>query len=337
MRRPLAVLVAVSVALGALVACGRPGDGGYRLTAWFPRAVALYPESHVKVMGIDVGRVTGITTHDDAIEVTMRIDRDVPLPPDVQASIVPLSLIGERNIVLSPPWHEGLDRIADGATIPLERTHVPVEPDEALQAVTDLAKAVDPSAVAGLVTNGAAALDGKGATLNDALRQGGDLASLLAAQDGTLLKIAADAHVLASTLNSRADALGRLLDDFASVTGELSSEREAITGFLRSLVELTDEGKALLTDYRIQLPADLASVASVALTVQANADSVQQLLQSLDLIGQGVIGAYDPSTGGTLIRFTGSPTVAMGLQTVFDALGLGKVPCADVILKDATC
>ena len=60
MRRGAAAFVLALVAAVGLPACAQPGDGGYRLTADFSRAVALYPRSRVKVMGVDVGTVTSI-------------------------------------------------------------------------------------------------------------------------------------------------------------------------------------------------------------------------------------------------------------------------------------
>ena len=51
-RRMGLLLVVVALTAG-LSACADPGDGGYRLTAYFPRAVALYEQSRVKVMGVD--------------------------------------------------------------------------------------------------------------------------------------------------------------------------------------------------------------------------------------------------------------------------------------------
>src|SRR5207302_110328 len=149
-----------------------------KLKATFAKAVALYPQSLVKVMGISVGHVSAVRVKPDHIEVEMVIDRSVPLPDDVEASIVPLSLIGERNIVLAPPWTPGKAKIADGATI--NKTHVPVEPDEALKAITDLANAIDPQAVKKLITNGAAALAGHGADINAVLDQASQLTQFLA-------------------------------------------------------------------------------------------------------------------------------------------------------------
>jgi phospholipid/cholesterol/gamma-HCH transport system substrate-binding protein len=337
-RVPIAAVavIAVAVLAGGLAGCGG-GPDGYVVQASFPRAVALYEQSAVKVMGIDVGTVTRVRVMDDHVEIEMVIDDDVPLPLDVEASIVPLSLIGERNVVLSPPWRPGDERIVDGYRIPAEHTHVPIEPDEALQAITDLAEAIDPAAVRALVTNGAAALDGHGADLNRALRETADLTTLLATQDDALIAVAEDVHRLAGVLRTRQEVLGRLIDEFATVTGVLADEREAIAAFLDGLARLTEEGNALLTRYEVQLPQDLGSLARVALTIQANADSVQQLLNALDGIGTGVVGAYDPETGGVRLRFSGSPTVVLALEPILELLGLGPLPCIPLPIGDTTC
>ena len=320
-----ALLAVMAVAL--VTGCSRPGDGGYHLDVSFPRAVALYAESTVKVMGIDVGHVTSVKVRPDHIDVEMVIDRSVPLPDDVEASIVPLSLIGERNIVLSPPWKPGEPKAQDHHIIPTEKTHVPVEPDEALKAITDLAKAIDPTAVRKLVTNGAAALAGHGQTLNDSLDQVSQLTQLLASQDQNLLSIAENFHKLAASLQSRQDELGKLLDDFAATTNVLASERDSIAQFLRALDQLTQSGQVLLESYQTQLPQDVASLANVVLTLQVNAGSIQQVIQAVDDLGQGVIQAYDPTSGGAKVRITGTPTALAQIQAIFDLLSLGPAPC----------
>ena len=57
------------------------------------------------------------------------------------------------------------------------------------------------------------------------------------------------------------------------------------------------------------------------------AGSVQQLVSAVADLGDGVIGAYDPGSGGVKIRITGTTTVLLQLQPIFDFLGLGPAPC----------
>ncbi|MFD0537317.1 MlaD family protein [Actinomadura luteofluorescens] len=88
-----------------------PSAGGERtMVVYVPKARSFYEESKVKVMGADVGLVDKVENQGDRVKVTFHLRRDVPLPKGVQASIVPLNLIGERNLVLHPAWRPGRPR-----------------------------------------------------------------------------------------------------------------------------------------------------------------------------------------------------------------------------------
>ena len=97
MRRVLAIAVAALAVLPGCSLVGGGGGGGTEITAYFPKAVALYDQSQVRVLGLPAGSVTDIETEDDRVRVDMRIDDGVPIPADVQAAIIPNSLIGERR------------------------------------------------------------------------------------------------------------------------------------------------------------------------------------------------------------------------------------------------
>lgn len=319
MRRLASVLAAL-VAGSLLAACG--GDSTYALTARFPSAVALYEDSDVLVMGVSIGSVTDVVIDGGTVLVEMQIDEGVPLPADVTASIVPSSLIGERNIVLGPAWKPGDDRLAAGADIPMERTMVPVEPDDALQSITELLEALEPESVARLFEEGSQALDGNGQTINNTLLQLSQLLPYLAEQDDELVAISGDVHALAEVVRARDDEIGRLLDDFATVSSALAEERDAIIAFVESLASLAREGRALLTAFETTLPKDLDVLGSVALTVQANASAVQELLQSFDGFGNGVIDAYDPENHTLQGRIYVQESLIKPFEDLLGALGL---------------
>jgi virulence factor Mce-like protein len=326
--------VAIPLALvAALVAggCSVLGGGGderadTHLTVYFERAVALYPESRVKVMGLDAGRILDVVPEGDQVRVEISVDADVPIPADVNAAIVPLSLIGERNVVLQPAWQPGDERIADGATIPVERTSIPAEPDEALQAFTDLAHDLDPDEVARLVSEGAESLDGRGQDLNAALEQAGDLAQLVAREDDSLVEVAADLDQLASTLSTRDEQLGRVLDGFADATSVLADERQEIEALIAGLGDLAETGNELVAAHEDHLPEDLAQLSRAGRAAQVNVDALQILLRALAANSRGLIGAHDEELGVLVQRINLTPITAEALRPLFDALGLEREP-----------
>lgn len=321
-RRLAAGTLGLAAGALALPSCGGSGPAGYEVTAEFSRAVALYAGADVLVMGIAVGEVSSIEIDGDGIVATMSVREDVPLPADATAAIVPSSLIGERTVVLGPAWRDGDPRLGDGDRIPVERTLIPVEPDEALESVTELLQSLDPESVRRLLAEGAGALDGNGATLNRALRELSQLIPYLAEQDDELLALAADVNTLADVIRARDTEIGQLIRDFATVSGALAEERESLARFLTSLTSLTLQGEALLTGYETSLPEDMDTLASVALTVKANSAAARQLLLSLREFQVGVIEAYDPSSDSVRARVYTSQTLLNPIVEILLELGI---------------
>ena len=314
----------VVVAALTLPSCGGGGSTGYEVTASFSRAVALYEGADVLVMGIDVGDVTAVEIVGGGIDITMSIDEEVPLPDDATAAIVPSSLIGERTVVLGPAWRDGDGVLVDGDRIPVERTIIPVEPDEALESVTELLQSLDPDSVRRLLAEGSGALEGNGRTLNQALGELAQLIPYLADQDEELLAIAGDVNVLADVIRARDTEVGQLLTDFAAVSGALAEERESLARFLTSLTSLTLQGEELLAAYETSLPEDMDTLAAVALTIKANGGSLRQMLLSLRAFQRGVIDAYDPSNNSVRARVYTSQTLLNPIMEIL--LDLGLVP-----------
>jgi virulence factor Mce-like protein len=239
---------------------------------------------------------------------------------------MPQSLIGERNVTLAPAWQPGDEEAQDGDTIPIERTTIPAEPDEALQAFTDLARDLDPDEVARLVTESAEALGGRGDVLNDALAEAGDLAQLVAREDDALVAVAADLDELASTLGTRDQQLGRVLEGFALATDVLADERQEIQTLIQGLGDLATTGNELVAAHEDHLPEDLAQLSRAGRTARANVAALVILVQALAQNSDGLIGAHDTELGVLTQRINLTPLTAEVLRPLFDALGIQMQP-----------
>ncbi|RJL34311.1 MCE family protein [Bailinhaonella thermotolerans] len=325
MRRLIAALAAATV---VLTGCGGGGEtGGFRLTAYFAKATALYEQSRVKIMGIDVGTIERIRVEGNRVRVEMSVDGGVPVPADVRASIVSLNTLGERNIILHPAWKPGMERIRPGAVIPQERTELPVEIDDALKAFTKLSDSLDPKQVSGFIEGVAKRVDGRGDEFNRALQGTAQLTHNLASQDQRLIKLAEGLNKLAKRTNARERKLGSMLDSFAGATGQLVEERREVQRFATSLASFVRKGHVIVEKYSEKLPQQLASLSELILTLRANSASVAQTVAELAKLGDVVLDAWDKEHHVLKIRLALSPTLKIWLQPLFDALGLGEVPC----------
>ena len=112
----------------------------------FSSTVGLYPGDEVRVVGVPVGKIDSIQPRADDVKVTMSVSDDVRVPAEARAIIVSPNLVAARFIQLTPAYDvaTGGPTLADGATIGLDRTGVPVEWDEVKDELTKLSASWDP-------------------------------------------------------------------------------------------------------------------------------------------------------------------------------------------------
>ena len=145
------------------------------VTAHFPRAVSVYVGSDVRILGVNVGRVTAVTPEGNSVRVDMEYDAKYDVPADAKAVIVTPTLVADRFVQLTPAYEDGDKLMADGADIALPDTGVPVELDRIYASLRDLSEALGPNGVNKdgtlnhVLEAGAHALKGKGALGNEML------------------------------------------------------------------------------------------------------------------------------------------------------------------------
>ncbi|MES4792822.1 MAG: hypothetical protein C4321_07370, partial [Chloroflexota bacterium] len=236
--------------------------------------------------------------------------------------IVPQSLIGERYVQLFPAWKQGEPTLAEGAEIPIERTSVPVEPDEALAALKRFLDTLDPDATGRLVRNLAADLDGTGSDLNRALAELGRLAATVASKHDAIGRIIDQFDRFSATLAARDRQLARVLDGFANLASLLAEERAAIEDLVRGLGRVAADGLDLAAEHGDRLTRDVAVLTRTLQSAVANLDSVRQLLDAGPILTTGLVAAHDPERHRIDLRNSFSPTAQQAATDVLGPLGV---------------
>jgi virulence factor Mce-like protein len=336
LRRGIAGLLVALLGASALPACGfLPGGGGghYMISAYFQRAVSVFPSSDVRVLGLPAGTVKKVVIVGNQVRVDMAIPDDIPVPADVTAQIVPQSLIGERYIQLAPAYKEGMVRARPGHKISEKHTITPVEPDEALAAVKKFLDSLDPNGLGRLVTNLDDDLKGNGAALNDTLGSLSKLVSTFAEKDDQLGRMIDSFDRLTRTLATREQQLGQVLDAFASASQVLADERQSIEGLVGGLAQVSRDGLVLIGEHSTELRSDIQTLTDAAAVIDANLASVSQLLTAGGMLPGGLIGAFDKTTRSVTLRNNFSPLVPELIDLLGGQLGIPSL-CLPVL---ATC
>ncbi len=137
----IAVIAIVALVTTAAAVAPRMWQRNITVTAHFQDAVGLYPGNAVSVLGMQVGKVDSVVNKGGYIEVTMDIDKKIPIPSDVTAATVSASILTDRHVELTPPYRGG-NKLRDGDLIALGHTRTPVEFDKTLSMIDKLGTAL---------------------------------------------------------------------------------------------------------------------------------------------------------------------------------------------------
>jgi phospholipid/cholesterol/gamma-HCH transport system substrate-binding protein len=302
-RKRLTVLLAVLAVLtaGNLWWIFAKADNEKRITAFFGRAVGIYPGSDVQVLGVRVGSVESVVPRGEQVEVVLSIDPDAPVAADTRAVVIAPSLVADRYVQLTHPARGGA-RIAGGTVIPAGRTATPVELDELYASLNDLLTALGPNganaggALSDLLSTGAANLAGNGAAFNENVRNFADLAKTLAGYKedlfGTVDELQKFTHMLAGNDKQVAEVNRQL----AKLWQTLAADRGELSGSLRTLGAALGDIQGFIKDNRAAIKSNVDKLAQTTQVLVDRRDSLAETLDVAPLAVTNVLNAFDPAS-----------------------------------------
>ena len=263
------------------------------MTADFTQGTGLYPGSPVRVLGINIGKITNIRNRGPLVRIDMDLNKGTRLPADVKAAIVPVSLLGERYIQFNPVYTGG-PRLAANAVLPVSRTQVPVEIDELLRGLKDFFGSISPPNAHDLVSNLATVIDGEGLQLNQLINNAAGTLQVLADKGNDLGQLVDSLAQLTTTLRTHTDAIVQLVRNYDTVSGVLAQNRgaldETVTQLSRTATELAD----LITRHQDPLKQDVGVLTTAGRTLDRNIASLDTTLSSTVRLFEAAGRAYDP-------------------------------------------
>ncbi len=293
-RNRLAALIAVATLL--LAGCGNfrgayslnlpggadLGDNPYTVVVEFEDVLDLVPQSAVRVADVPVGRVDAIELTGWVAKVTILVNSDVELPANADAAIRQSSLLGEKFVELSaPPTGQASERLADGDTIPIERTERNVEVEEVLGALSLILNGGGVAQLQTITRELGLALQGREEALRNTLTQLDMFIGGLDQQKGDIIAALESIDRLAQTLATQRDTIAVALDTIGPGLEILEDQRSSLVDMLESLARLGEVGTRVIDESRDNTIADLQALQPI-LSELAAAGS--DLPNSLDLL-----------------------------------------------------
>lgn len=297
----------------------RGGDETKTVTAHFPRAVSIYKGSDVRILGVNVGRVTAVIPEGNSVRVEMTYDAQYKVPADAKAVIVTPTLVSDRFVQLTPAYTEGVV-MSDGADIALPDTGVPVELDRIYASLRDLSEALGPNGVNKdgtlnhLLEAAGQALDGQGKLGNQMINNLSQAAQTFGEGSGDLFATVTELAEFTSTLADNDKLVRAFVKDLAAVSSQLVGEKVELQQALSAVANAVGTVTSFVRDNREALVTDVEKLTRVMKTINSEKSSIDKALLVAPVAIGNLSVAYNNESGsiGSRIGIQGNTWDADG-------------------------
>ncbi len=282
--------------------------GDYKLAGTFPSAgEGLNPGSAVVFRGVQIGRVSTISLHQNQAEVAVLIEPSFHVPASATATIEPVNLFGAEQVAISTP-HENSDAgpyLAPGGSF--AHTMSSDELGDLFAAATPLLNEIDTNHLSTVLGELSEASEGEGPKIAASIDAGTQLAGLL---DNTVNAQILALDSFAKFAQATAPAAADLNDLNAEINQGLPSfnaEETDYENLLNTLIPFSNRLADLLATYHPDIVTILQSGDNVSRVLLAQQGEIGQVVQGayhyFQKIAQGASGLNTLPDGSTYAYF----------------------------------
>jgi phospholipid/cholesterol/gamma-HCH transport system substrate-binding protein len=250
----------------------------YKLAASFDDVTGLLPNDNVKVAGVPVGKVTGISIVDGRAKVTMSIRKEVKVPTDSKAAVRWRNLLGQRYVYLYPGTAS--TSLRGGDTV--AKTVSVVDLGELFNRLGPIVKAIDPAKVNEFLDAIVGALDGNQAKVQQSIHDLATLTTALGERDDAISRLVANTDTVAATLTSRDQQIRTVLDNLLAVARTFNENTDVLDTAVTELGDFSTNFGQLLSNNRGQIDRTVDNLTAIIRVVQEKLPVLDHAVAGLD-------------------------------------------------------
>jgi phospholipid/cholesterol/gamma-HCH transport system substrate-binding protein len=263
--------------------------------------IIMETNAKVKMRGVQVGRVSNVSTAKDAAKLTLEIDPDQIryIPANVEAQINVTTAFGAKFVDLLYPENPSKQRLAAGAV--LHSKNVSTEVNTVFENLVDLLKMIDPAKLNAVLTAVADAVRGQGqrigqatTDLNQVLTALNDRSELIR-QDWRSFKNFSDTYAAA------AQNILTVLDAASTTSATIVNHSASLDNLLLNLIGFSNAGTNLLATSKDSLVASVDVLEPTTnLLLKYNPEYTCLLQGATNNLENGAYSVYGGGDGRTL-------------------------------------
>jgi phospholipid/cholesterol/gamma-HCH transport system substrate-binding protein len=313
-------------------------SSGYTVNARFANAAGITKGTDVLEAGVNVGSVTSVQVHGNAVDATLSVNRSVVLPHDTTAAIEVETLLGVVDVTLKPVggWEDPLkpDTL-------ITDTSVPTEFYQLQNTAHNLLSKSNAKALNNLVTSLADITKGKQTQVAQIISGLGALTTTVDQRSGQVSQLIDSANTLSSTLASRDQQLLSIVNNLDTVSTGLADNNQDLSNLITNVDTMASQTNSLVSQDSPALNSLLKSLHSDLTVVGQHQED---LAEGVSYLGGALKGfqsiAYSGSTPvpwGNIFVNPASLTNTFGVigpcgafdQVLNQVLGPDPASCSD--------
>lgn len=293
-RNPVAVALAGLLVLALLgLAAWRADtlpfvDGGTGYSADFSESAGLADGDEVRIAGVKVGEVTGVSLDGPRVKVEFRV-KDAWIGDSSTVGIAVKTLLGEKYLAVDPLGDAPQD---PGSRITASRTTSPYDVTQAFNGLGETIEEIDTEQLAKSFETISATFKDSPPHVRSAASGLSALSRTVSERDAQLATLLSGSKRLTKTLAGKKSSFETLLEDGNLLLGEIQARRDSIHLLLTGTRQLGVQLTGLVEDNEKQLGPTLDSLGRVTAVLVKNRKSLDQVL--------AMSGSYSRLVGNTL-------------------------------------
>lgn len=268
--------------------------GVYSISADLEDAAGLRVGNEVRVAGVRVGEVTGVSLTSKAARIEMEVQDGIRLPQETRLEVKLKTLLGQKLVDLQLPRSfvataanggdpSGITKgfLSDGDVIPLAQTKVPFEIYQAANEGTAVLEEIDKVALRKMLQVLGQTFGASKEELRDALVSLDEAGEVLSSKSGDISKLLRNAEGATAVLANSDQDIEGILQRSTEVLGTLADSREDVSSLLAATNDLAEDLGLLIRFARGSIQLGSRDLNSILLTAEGELATIEEVLNEL--------------------------------------------------------